>query len=309
MDRVGDLALVVEQAAPARGDVEGNLQRVADAASGRASGLVVFPELFLTGYSLGHRTPEVAIALEGAGAWRAPPTEAAVAFGLVERGRDQRIFNTAAVFRDGELLARHRKIHLPTYGAFEEGRYFAPGRKGPRVFELDGWRIGLLVCEDLWHPALPYLLGLQGAELVVVAAAPPGRGEPGEPDPLLEEGGHPPAGGAPARRFASNRRWELLARTTALHNGLFVALVNRVGVEDGLTFAGGSLVADPQGEVLARAPDGDEARLEVSLERDALRRARHPFSHLRDEEPGLILRELARLVGEDAGAPDRDPDG
>ncbi len=279
------LTIRVRQVAPALGDIQANRHRLERDADTSVD-LVVFPELSLTGYSLGSRSQEVAQNL-----WEGPPLSLdpdgpAVAYGLVERGEDHLVYNAGVVQRGSHLLLRHRKVYLPTYGMYEEGRHFAPGRSGPRVVELiPGWRVGLLVCEELWHPSLAYLAALQGVDMLLVLAAPGGRGEPTESD--LTEG---------VVRFGSNAPWELLARTTAFVHGVYVVLANRVGVEHGVAFSGGSLIVDPGGEVIARASDEAEDTLETTLDRTRIREARHPFSHLRDEDPGLLHRELEQLL-------------
>lgn len=280
------LRVVVEQTAPLRGRVEENVREITEAvATAAEADLILFPELALTGYLLGHRAPSLARPLEPGPeplGMTLPETGPAVALGYAERGRDSLVYNGAAVLRGREILARHRKIYLPTYGMFDEGRTFAPGREGPPVFDVAGWRVGLLICEELWHPALPYLLALQEADLIMVLSAAAGRGEPGEGSDSL---------------FASAESWELLARATAFNHGVWLVMANRAGVEEGLTFAGGSLVVDPTGQVVARADQGNTSRLRISLDRDMIRRARHPFSHLRDEDPGLVMRELRRIIG------------
>lgn len=292
------LDIAVEQIAPVCGDRAANealiAARLAQAAGAR---LVVFPELALTGYAVGDRAWELAVRLHDGAPPVAVPENVTCALGLVERGDDHLLYNTAVVFRSDGLLARHRKIYLPTYGMFQEGRVFARGRR-VRAFDLDGWRTGLLVCEDFWHPALTYLLTLQGIELLLVLAAAPGRGRPSE------NGARPPeaapsqgdAAGAHPRLFASTERWEWIARATAVLYGIYVVLANRVGVEGATTFAGASLVVAPDGEVVRRAPEGEPARVEASLARAAVARARRPFSHLRDEDPALVWRELGRLL-------------
>ncbi len=163
---------------------------------------------------------------------------------------------------------------------FDEGRYFAPGRESPPVVRLpSGWTVGVLLCEDFWHPSLVYLLAVQGAEVILVMAAAPGRGKPADPGAL----------------FASTEPWLLLARTAAIQYGLYLVLANRVGVEGGITFAGDSLIVAPDGEILARAPQGRPWILEACLSRGALRRSRTPFAHLRDEDPFFLRRALNRL--------------
>jgi len=92
--------------------------------------------------------------------------------------------------------------------------------------------------------------------------------------------------------------WDLIARSTAMLHGMWVVVCNRVGIEDGVTFAGGSTVTDPSGTIVARAPQAAPARLELTLEHESVARARHPFSHLRDEDPAVTLHTLERIVRE-----------
>jgi predicted amidohydrolase len=278
------LRLAVVQHAPELADPALNgdfIQRVVASAD---ADLVVFPELALTGYALGHRARELGLPLGGSPPLSLPEGGPTAVLGLVERGEDHLTYNSAVVQRGRTVVAAHRKIYLPTYGTFDEGRIFAPGRRSVRPFPLaEGWRAGLLICEDFWHPALAYLLALQGVDVLLVLAAAPGRGVPG---------------GDEEQRFGSVESWDLLARSTALLHGVYVVLCNRVGVEDGVTFAGGSLVVGPRGEVLARAPQGESATLEMTLELDAVARARQPYAHLRDEDPAVTLHTLERIVRE-----------
>lgn len=284
MSRSLDLALL--QFAPALGDVEANLARLADrAAEARAAApdaWILTPELALTGYDLRERVEDVAVELDDDGARalgaRLPHR---VVLGLPELASDGRVFNTAAVFNDGALAHRHRKLYLPTYGMFDEMRYFARGDRLDTV-ELDGWRVGLLVCEDFWHPGLVYAHAAAGADAILVQSAGPGAGV---------------WDGSADRPFASWITWVDIARVQARLYGVYIALCNRVGVEDGATFAGGSLVAAPDGSLLASAPALEEATLTVRLERDRLRAARLPASHLRDDDPAVVIRALEAARG------------
>ncbi|HEX9886581.1 MAG TPA: nitrilase-related carbon-nitrogen hydrolase [Longimicrobiales bacterium] len=277
------LRLTVHQTAPTLGAVEDNRRSVEEAVAASPCDLALFPELALTGYALGHRARELGVSLSGPPPLTLPPSGPVAVVGLVERGEDHLTYNAAVAARGSAVLATQRKVYLPTYGTFDEGRIFAPGRRSVRPFEAaPGWKAGVLVCEDLWHPALAYLLAVQGADVLLVLAAAPGRG----------------VGVGEGRTFASSERWELIARATALLHGMYVVLCNRVGVEDGVTFAGGSLVVDPGGDVVARAPEGREARLEVTLERDRVARARQPFAHLRDDDPAVTLHTLERIMRE-----------
>jgi predicted amidohydrolase len=189
-------------------------------------------------------------------------------------------FNTAVVVRDGRVEFRHRKLYLPTYGMFDEARWFGRGNSLETWSPAPGWTAGLLICEDLWHPALAYVLATRGIDLLLVQAAAPGRG--------VWRGGND-------GDFGSADVWERIVRTTAQLYGVYVALANRVGVEGGVTFAGGSLIAGPDGDILARAGGGEETmRTELSL--GAVQRSRRPYAHARDDDARLILRELERAL-------------
>lgn len=284
-----EFRLDVHQTAPLLGEIEVNERDIRRRTEeSRTADLVVFPELSLTGYSLKNRVQRVAVAVDDQAPLTLPVDMPPLAFGLVERGKDELVYNTAVLQYQNRLIAHHRKVYLPTYGIFDEARYFSRGRKTPPVVDLpSGWRVGLLVCEDFWHPGLLYLLAMQGAELILVLSAAPGRGDPS---------GAQDDGGSAESLFASPASWFLLARTAAVQYGVFLVLANRAGVEGGLTFAGGSLVVDPSGEVLAEGPQGKPGTIQVALDRRALRTARTPFSHLRDEDPAYLARALGRLL-------------
>lgn len=283
------LRLVVHQTAPVLGEVGENRSLAADRLAREEPGsLVAFPELSLTGYDLGTRARELAL-LEDEPPPLAAPEGTTVVMGFPERTGDGRVYNAAGAFRDGAWLLRHRKRYLPTYGMFDEGRIFAPGARGPRLFHPHPeWPTAILVCEELWHPALAYLAALRGARLLLVLAAAPGRGEPEDPE---EDG----------PRFRSHRAWRLLARTTALTHGIYLALVNRVGAEGSVVFAGGSLVVAPDGEVVAEASHEAEDRLQLRLDPERMRAARTPYAHLRDEDLALVQRELGEILAGDGG--------
>ena len=267
--------LEIAQTAPRFGDIAENAAELIQLRQRSSADLLLTPELSLTGYDLRDRTPDVAqttdqLANRFSGK--------ALALGYVERGRDGIVYNSAAVIADS-LLHNHRKLYLPTYGMFDEGRYFGRGEV-VQPFAVGGWRFGVLICEDFWHPALAYLLACQRIDALVVIAAAPGRG-------VWEGGEFGP--------FASSDVWERIARVTAQLHGIYVALCNRVGVEGGVTFAGDSLVAAPDGRLLARAGAGVET-LEVTMRKSEIERARTPYAHLRDEQPRMVLANLARLV-------------
>lgn len=284
------IRVVIHQTAPLLGEIganEGDMRRRVVSSAG--ADLLVFPELALTGYSLRTRAQALAVPMDGPPPLTLPVDTPPLAYGTVERGRDQLVYNTALVQHGSRILGKHRKVYLPTYGIFDEARYFARGRKIPPVIELpSGWRVGLLVCEDFWHPGLLYLVAMQGADAILVLSAAPGRGEPADTRERMNEDS----------LFSSPETWSMLARTAAVQYGVYLVLANRSGVEEGLTFAGGSLVAAPSGEILVRAPQGEAASLEVQFSVNSLRRARTPFAHLRDEDPLFMARGLEMLMEE-----------
>jgi NAD+ synthase (glutamine-hydrolysing) len=284
--RAERLRLRIEQFAPVLGDAEANLARIArsmeDAAADEVD-LVVTPELSVTGYDVRDRVHALAVP-----AGDAPYPQIGggpdVIVGAIERDASFVPYNAALHLRGGRVLHRHRKVYLPTYGMFDEGRWFGRGDRARACDAGGGWRVGMLVCEDLWHPALTYLLVADGAHVVVVQSAAAGRGSW--------------AGGETGGRFASWPAWEHLARAAAVAYGIYVVVANRVGTEGSCVFAGGSMVVDPGGELLARGDDLAEDRVTVDLSLDAVARARRPYAHARDDDPRLVHAELARIIGE-----------
>jgi predicted amidohydrolase len=273
------------QHAPVLGDLPANLawscERVAaEVAAG--SDLVIFPELSLSGYFLKDLTHQAAVAIDG------PEIEqliratgaAAALVGVVLESPRFNFYNAAVLISDGAVRQVHRKVYLPTYGMFDEQRYLGAGDRF-EVVELslgggDCWRVGILLCEDLWHPSSAYLLSQAGVDLILCPSASPGRRVSG----LEGELGSASSYGAMLRTYA-----ELFT--------VFVAYCNRVGFEDGFHFWGGSRVLGPDGRILA-GPMGDAAGvLHVELDRRDLRRARIAYPLLRDERLDVVRRQLA----------------
>lgn len=279
-DLAPKLDLTLFQFSPRLRAVAHNLVRVREALQKSEADLLVTPELSLTGYDLRDDVHTIARPVRVGDKFDLDGT---VLVGLVERDDASVPFNSAALVSNQRIGFVHRKVYLPTYGMFDEGRYFGRGRR-VEPFALAGWRFGVLVCEDFWHPMLAYLHALQGAHALIVMAAAPGRGawEGGE------EGGF----------FASSDSWERIARTYAQLYGVYVVVCNRVGVEGGVTFAGESLVVAPGGAVVARC-GVDEELLHVELDAAAVTAARAPYAHLRDEDVLLAIQEMQRVVAHD----------
>jgi len=293
-----DLRIAVAQTAPRLLEVSANTAQAVELASQAPDqDLLILPELALTGHGLGARVREVALVLEES-APPSPPLDALgalgpdVLVGAAERTDAGLFYNSSVYLGTGRIQAVRRKSYLPTYGMFDEARLFAPSRVPPRIIQgPGGWRIGVLICEDFWHPAMAWMLAHDAMDLLVVQAASPGRGglrQDGSDKGGPEEGSPSDARASEAPGFRSMERWETLARATALQLGVFVALANRAGVEGGVTFGGGSLVVAPGGEILARA-GGESARLlTATLQDRASAEARQGAPHLRDDDPRLL---------------------
>jgi predicted amidohydrolase len=280
------------QYAPRLGEVDDNLELAAGwlrRAAGEGAQLVAFPELALTGYLLSDLVPEVAIHSTDerlAELSRSAPG-VLVAIGFVEETDDHRYCNSAALLRDGALIGVHRKVYLPTYGLFDEGRFT---RAGGQVRTHEGGqplgRIGLSICEDFWHPSLPMLQAQDGAGLLVNLAAGPARA-PGSVAGLAAIAG-----------------WHKMQDTYALLGTVAVAFCNRVGNEEGLSFWGGSRLLAPDGSTIAEGPLYEEALVLGAVETDDLRMQRYNLPLLADERLELVRRELDRIISERAGMPE-----
>ena len=283
--------VALAQLAPRLGEVDANLELAAEwlrRAGAERAQLAVLPELALTGYLLSDLVPEVAIHASDPRllSLSLELPDALIAIGFVEETDDHRYCNSAALLRDGELLAIHRKVYLPTYGLFDEGRFTRAGDqiRTHDVGEPIG-RIGLSVCEDFWHPSLPMLQAQEGASLLVNIAAGPARA---------------PGSAAGTRAVAG---WHKMQDTYALLGTVAIAFCNRVGNEEGLTFWGGSRLLDADGSVVAEGPLFEEALVVGSLETDDLRMQRYQLPLLADERLELVRRELDRVIAERAGLP------
>lgn len=284
------LRIALAQIAPRLGLFEQNLARheqlLAEARAGGA-GLVVFPELGLTGYLLQDLAAEVAIRTDdprlAALAAAADGLSAVVSF--VEESVDHRLFISAALLEEGRVAHVHRKLFLPTYGLFDERRFFAAGDRLRSVPSRLGVGLGIGICEDFWHLAVPDLLALDGAQLLVNVSSSPGR----DLAATNEVG------------LGTATSWRTLMRAYAQLTTSVVVFVNRVGIDESIAFWGGSEVIGPSGRPIFSAPLFDEGLFLVDVELADIRRERISLPLLRDERPELLVRELERIVAERAG--------
>jgi predicted amidohydrolase len=274
--------VAVGQIAPTLGDLEKNLalhEKTARDAIGQSANLLIFPELSLTGYFLKDQVPSVALRPDAPALrlFRELSQRIAIVLGFVEEGSGHRFYNASAYFEGGEIRHIHRKAYLPTYGIFDEARYLAAGER-VRAFDTALGRMAILICEDLWHPAVPAIAAWDGAEVIICPSASPGRG--------LGQAGP----------FQNASTWERTIRTCGDLLTSYVVYANRVGYEDGACFWGGSEVVAPSGEPLAKARYLEEELLLATLDPGSLRRARVANPLLRDERLDLTARELTRIL-------------
>jgi len=277
--------IAIAQIASKLGDVAANLETHLDLlekARKKKAGLVVFPELGLTGYTLKDLVEEVALDPRSDPRFAkfvAKTKGLSAVVGFVEESPAEKglFYNAAAFVADGRIVHIHRKVYLPTNGLFEEAKFFAQGREF-RTFDAPFGRVGLLICRDFLHYGASYVHYASGADMIVCISAAPGRG----------------VGGGDA--FETGRMWELMGEAVSYFSSAFVVYANRVGVEDGVTFAGGSFVFAPGGRLAGRAAavDPDFSVLPVDLA--AVGRARRNWLFKRDEKPEVIWRSLERIV-------------
>jgi predicted amidohydrolase len=287
---MSSLRIALAQIAPRLGLLDENLARhhaLIEDAREEGAGLVVFPELGLTGYLLQDLAADVAMRLDDPRLTKlaASTTGLSAIVSFVEESADHRLFIAAALLEDGSLRHVHRKLFLPTYGLFDERRFFAPGDVLRAVPSRLGLGIGMAICEDFWHLSVPHLLALDGAQVLVNVSSSPGR----DLAATNEVG------------LGTATSWRTLMRTYAQLTTSVVVFCNRVGVDESISFWGGSEVISPGGRALFSAPLWDEGLFTVDVDLADIRRERIALPLLRDERPELVARELARIVAERAG--------
>jgi predicted amidohydrolase len=276
------IRVAIAQINPKLGDLPANLalyeEKIRLAIKERAE-FLLFPELSLTGYFLRDTVPSVALTMKSVEMKKLKQLSREIPFvaGLVEESADHRFFNSSVYFEDGEVRHVHRKVYLPTYGMFDEQRYFARGDR-IRTFDSKFGRMALLICEDLWHPSTIYLAALQGALAVLCPSASPLRGI--VDDQVQDD---------------NARYWEMLNRVYAETFSLFMIYGNRSGFEDGVGFWGGSEIVDPFGQCIAKAKYYEEDFIVAQVSFESVRRKRTMSPLLRDEDIDLTINELMRI--------------
>ena len=288
------IRIAIAQLRPRKGDYAGNLARLSEVIAQSAAreprvDLVVSTETATSGYFVEGGVRDVAVTAgtlfedlqQAHKAAKAPAIDVAVGFYEVFQNRFFNACLYATLGPKGKIRHVHRKVFLPTYGVFDEERFVDRGHDF-QAFET-GWggRAAILICEDAWHSLSGTIAALDGAQVVIVPSAAPGRGTG-----ATEDG---------TRLPASVIRWERLLRGMAEEHGVYVVHANLVGFEGGKGFPGGSALIDPAGEVVARAPLFEESVVAAEIDPDTITRARADSPLLADLE--LVLPHLVKRLG------------
>ena len=283
-------------------DLEANLEEIcACIQKGRNDGvnLSVFPELAMTGYFVGKQYHEVALRLDSPQVARLAKASkgTAAVVGFIEESPAMNFYNSALVLEDGNLVYSYRKLNLPNYGDFEERKIFSSGSSVP-IFRLQGYTVAVLICNDMWHPSLPYLAITQEADIIVS---------------IINS-----SEGSMGAAFSNRESWGLINKFYARIFGIYLLCANRAGHEEVLTrtpivirnglevaqppsqdmhiFWGGSEIINPFGKQMAKAAIREPDEVTVELERDLLRTKRIMLPYLRQDDPFFTFRELGRIL-------------
>ncbi len=300
-------------------DVKANLEDTIDkiaAAKEQGADLVVFPELSLTGYFVRERYHEAALRIDSSEIQRlAKATEGTAAVvGFIEESKAMNFYNSALVAVDGEALFAYRKLNLPNYGVFEERKIFSGG-KHIRVFKHKGMTIAPFICNDMWHPSLPYLGITQKADVFVT---------------LFNS-----SRGSMGNEFSNIESWNIINRFYSRVFGVYNLCANRVGCEvfedlrseddepvylepngtdpscgdpdngeptmvndSPYRFWGGSEIINPFGQDIVTGALYEPDVVYAEISRELVRRKRILLPYLRNDDPYFTHRELGRILFE-----------
>ncbi|MFN3344506.1 MAG: nitrilase-related carbon-nitrogen hydrolase [Chloroherpetonaceae bacterium] len=241
---------------------------------------IVFPELSLSGYNVQDAAQDIALPITDKRfePLRALSKHISILCGGIELSDDFGVYNAAFFFEDGQAHVVHRKVFLPTYGMFEELRYFSAGQRIAPFHSRRLGTLGVAICEDNWHVTLPYLLAMQGTKVLFSLIASPLRID-------IETG-----------ELSIAKTWEMMMRTYANLFSIYVVMANRVGNEDGLSYWGGSEIVSPSGHLIAKAKTFEPDSIDATIDLQEVKRARLRSSHFLDEDLRLFASELTRIL-------------
>jgi predicted amidohydrolase len=294
------MKVFVAQTHPALFDVSANLDVVISKISeAREKGaeLIVFPELALTGYFVRHRYHEVALKMDSPEIMRlaAATKGTAAVVGFIEESRSMNFYNAALVAVDGKVLFAYRKLNLPNYGVFEERKFFAHGKQIP-VFRLHDFTMAVMICNDLWHPSLPYLAVCQKADVFIT---------------IFNS-----SQGSMGTAFSNIESWGIINKFYSRVFGIYNICANRVGYESwedrrsapadqagepcsdemSFRFWGGSEIINPYGQQIAKAALYNPDEISGEISNELLRRKRILLPYLRNDDPFFTHRQLERIL-------------
>lgn len=263
-------------------DLQANLNKhckLATQAIENGAKIIVFPELSVSGYNLQDAVFDVALSSENPvfDELKSLSRFASILIGVPERGDDGELFNSAFLIEDGKVRVAHRKRYLPTYNVFDESRFFTRGND-VKVMDTGAGKIGVLICEDSWHPSLAYLLAHQGMDLLIIMAASPYRSE------LASE------------TLDISSKWKIICQSYATTLSVPVVFCNRTGSEDGILFWGGSAAYKAGGQETGTLPMFEEGILYASFSAIDRNRERFASSHFLDEDLLWHHHQLGKIL-------------
>lgn len=270
------MKMSLAQLAPELGDKEKNLETMAEAVKNADSDIVVFGELFLTGYMCRDNLPKLAETLEGPSVKRvidiAQEHDAHIVFGMPERDTKVagQVYNSAVLVSPDERVERYRKMHLANFGPFEEHLYFTRGVELP-VFDTKLGKIGMLICFDCFFPEVSKIYALKGADMLVCISASPS---------------------------ATRTFFEKIIVARALENTIFFTYTNLVGTELNIVFWGGNTVIGPRGDEKAKGEYFKDGIVSCDIDLKELNVAREYRPTIRETRPELF-NELKNLLAQD----------
>jgi predicted amidohydrolase len=264
-------------------DVQANVKKTIDIMEKYQddSDLLIFPELSLSGYLVRDRADEVALSLGSPEFNRiceaSRDLNVAVMLGFVEQGKGDVVYNSAAYIQDGQIKTVQRKIYPPTYGIFDEGKYFAKG-KDVKTDEFGPFDVSMLICADLWHPSLVQIASHKHISLLVGMI-------------------NSPEGGL-GSTYSSSIGWERVGQFYSSIYGCYVVIVNRVGMEEGLNFFGNSMIFDPFGHVMDKCQFNEEEVRINEIDMKQVKALRKILPTMRDEDIHFSIRQLSKISDE-----------
>ncbi|SVA35679.1 uncharacterized protein METZ01_LOCUS88533, partial [marine metagenome] len=247
------------------GDLQGNLEKVfhyTSLAKAQSADLVAFPEMAITGYPAEDLVYKHSF-LKASKETMRQAVRASSGIGLVIGFVDSDVhtYNAAALAYDGKLINIYHKMHLPTYGVFDEDRYFKPGSQYP-VYKINGSNLGVNICEDVWYKDGPMVAQCKsGAELIININASP-------------------------YHIGKQIEREEMITTRSIDNEVFIAYVNAVGGQDELVFDGASMVSNPEGQILVKGKQFEEDLIIIDLNLESVSRPNvdHQKTRIREHE-------------------------